>query len=90
MSIFFSMKLPKDLELNVIRDRLAAELPEDIKIYEVQKLSKHFDTKSKADKRTYYYYLPAFCISQEFAKLVTPTLKQKADEIFMREDILND
>jgi len=35
MSIFFSMKLPKDLELTDIRDRLAAELPEDIKIYEV-------------------------------------------------------
>ncbi len=75
MSIFFSMKINKDLDLNEVRDRLAAELPEDIKIYEVQKISKHFDTKSRADKRTYFYYLPAFCLSKEFAQIVSPSLK---------------
>ena len=79
MSIFFSMKLPKDLELTELKNRIAAELPEDIKIYEVQRLSKHFDTKSKADKRTYYYYLPAFCLSKDFPSLITPSLKEQSN-----------
>ena len=90
MSIFFSMKLPKDLELSELKDRIAAELPADIKIYEVQRLSKHFDTKSKADKRTYYYYLPAFCLSKDFPSLITPSLKEQSNQIFTNEAILND
>lgn len=89
MSILFSLKLPRELSNDDIKAKLQNNLPDDIKIFDVQDASKSFDAKARTTNRTYYYYIPAFCLNNTFFNLISVKLKNEIDEIFMK-DIYND
>jgi tRNA U38,U39,U40 pseudouridine synthase TruA len=57
---------------------------------DVKDASKTFDAKARTTNRTYYYYLPAFCLNNSFSSLIPAALKLEIDEIFEREGLFND
>jgi len=85
MSILFSLKLPRDISNSDIKAKLETHLPSDIKVFgkintlmfsiDVKDASKTFDAKARTTNRTYYYYLPAFCLNNSFSSLITAALK---------------
>jgi tRNA U38,U39,U40 pseudouridine synthase TruA len=58
-------------------------------LIDVQDASKSFDAKARTTNRTYYYYIPAFCLNNSFFSLINVKLKNEVDEVFMK-DIYND
>jgi tRNA U38,U39,U40 pseudouridine synthase TruA len=58
-------------------------------VIDVQDASKSFDAKARTTNRTYYYYIPAFCLNNSFFSLINVKLKNEVDEVFMK-DIYND
>lgn len=80
-----SLKLPENLDL----DALNADLPQQIRVFAVKRVTKGFNSKSNCDARTYTYTLPtvafalndekvdieSYRLSEERLKTVTETLK---------------
>lgn len=56
-----SVKIPENVDLDAIN----ADLPEDIKIFGVQRVTKSFNSKENCDARTYSYTLPTYALSRK-------------------------
>lgn len=54
MRMVCSLWLPKDVDI----DALNADLPSDIRVFGVQRVTKQFDSRMNCDARTYSYTLP--------------------------------
>ncbi|CRK99788.1 CLUMA_CG013096, isoform A [Clunio marinus] len=56
-----SLKLPESVDIDAINK----DLPEDIKIFSVKKVTKGFNSKSTCDARTYSYTLPTYAFTED-------------------------
>ncbi|XP_058797806.1 pseudouridylate synthase 1 homolog [Phymastichus coffea] len=56
-----SLKLPE----NPCKDSINENLPKDIKVFAIKRVTKGFNSKSQCDARTYSYTLPTFAFAPE-------------------------
>ncbi|XP_055547115.1 pseudouridylate synthase 1 homolog [Wyeomyia smithii] len=70
-----SLKLPEKLDL----DALNADLPQQIRVFAVKRVTKGFNSKSNCDARTYTYTLPtiAFALNDEKVDIETYRLTEE-------------
>ncbi|XP_055641742.1 pseudouridylate synthase 1 homolog isoform X2 [Toxorhynchites rutilus septentrionalis] len=66
-----SIKLPENLDI----DTLNKDLPEQIKVFAVKRVTKGFNSKSNCDARTYTYTLPTVAFALNDEKLDIHTYK---------------
>eukprot|EP01022_Parablepharisma_sp_SALTPOND_P013112 TRINITY_DN172_c0_g1_i10.p2 TRINITY_DN172_c0_g1~~TRINITY_DN172_c0_g1_i10.p2 ORF type:complete len:474 (-),score=69.37 TRINITY_DN172_c0_g1_i10:14676-16097(-) len=62
---FFACKFlldPSIKDLKVHKERIAAALPKDMKLFTLLEGAKRFNTKLRCSAREYLYYLPSFCL----------------------------
>ena len=57
-----------------VRDRICAQLPEDIRIHDIQPVMKSFDARTACGSRIYRYVLPTAVFAQGFERLADKQL----------------
>eukprot|EP01080_Neovahlkampfia_damariscottae_P008865 gene8865-814_t len=62
-------------------ERLNKELPNDIRVYKIQRVTKFFNPKNMCEGRKYEYVIPSFCFNDEFKFNNFKLSKEKEEKI---------
>lgn len=73
-----SLKLPEELDI----EALNKDLPEEIRVFSVKRVTKGFNSKQNCDARTYSYTLPTFAFSEKTEEIPDETKFRLSPERF--------
>uniref|UniRef100_A0A182U518 Pseudouridylate synthase 1 homolog n=1 Tax=Anopheles melas TaxID=34690 RepID=A0A182U518_9DIPT len=79
-----SIKLPDNLDI----EALNSELPEDIRVYAVKRVTKGFNSKTNCDARTYTYTLPTIAFAPNEEKVDIQTYRLPAERLARVNEVL--
>lgn len=71
-----SLQLPD----HVNKEDINEYLPKDIRVFDVKRVTKSFNSKNKCDARTYRYVLPTFVLAPEDPNLLQVDKEEEVDE----------
>uniref|UniRef100_A0AAG5CWL5 Pseudouridylate synthase 1 homolog n=1 Tax=Anopheles atroparvus TaxID=41427 RepID=A0AAG5CWL5_ANOAO len=79
-----SIKLPDNLDI----EALNSELPSDIRVYAVKRVTKGFNSKTNCDARTYTYTLPTIAFASNDEKVDILTYRLPAERLKRVNEVL--
>ncbi|XP_017761974.1 PREDICTED: tRNA pseudouridine synthase A, mitochondrial-like [Eufriesea mexicana] len=68
------------LPINVNKEDVNEHLPQDIRVFDIKRVTKSFNSKTKCDARTYRYVLPTFTLAPEDLAFLQVDEDEEIDE----------